>query len=392
MEANSKCCGCDFGFEVMTSAAFDRTVELMPSALAVYSQRGGVELIDKMADEWRVLCSECADHQPFYRPEWIRAYLRAFAPKAKLRLIIARSNGKLQLVLPLVEETGTFNKVPIRKLRAPVNKYAGRFDCVYGARTDKNVASQVVWRFLRQSSGWDVLQFRDALYGSMVSGLAAAAKKDGFGTIEYEDNPTPIVLVSSDPQLRKQLPVNARLRRELRSIRRHLTERGTTLKLRRLQNADPEALEKFYQLEASGWKGREHSAILFENVRSFFDEIAEAAARFGYFTLYLLELNGKIVAGHFGLTVSDRYYSLIVAYDEDYREYSPGHLLIDEIIDDCAARGIVTYHTMGQNQEWKMKWAQETQPVSHHFIFRGALGNLAHLVASRFRNFKRHSR
>jgi len=356
--------------------------DVLSSPFTVSALRGSGEIVDQLADEWRELCAEAADDQPFYRPEWIRAFFRFFTPHARVVLIVARQNGRLRLVLPLIETIGTYSKIPVRKLKAPVNSCAGRFDAIYTAGPEGEAAIQATWDFLKELDGWDVLVFRDALHGSAVGRLAAAARADGLNTIELEDRPSPIVPLPPHTDLRKILPVNTRLRRELRHVRRQLTEKGSSLNFYRVDTADPAAMNRFYELEASGWKGQEQTAILRSGRRPFLDEVAAQAARYGFFTLYLLELDGQLIAGHYGFTHRDCYYSVVVAYNESLRAHSPGHLIIDEIVCDCAARGIRAYQTGGQDQEWKMKWAAQTQPVNHHYVFRGRLGNLAYKVES----------
>jgi len=353
------------------------------SSIDIHLERGSLDVIDKLADEWRNLCNEAVDDQPFYRPEWIGAYLRAFVPSGKILMTTARLDGRLRLVLPLIEEMATYSKIPVRRLMTPVDKCAGRFDVIYSTGPDGEAAIQAVWNHLRKLEGWDLLYLRDALQGSAASRMATLARAEGLKTIEIEDRPSPIVAIPTDPNLRKLLPANARLRRELRSVRRQLSEQGSTLKLHRVETADPKALDRFYQLEASGWKGQEGTATLLNGVRPFLDEIAESAARFGYFTLYLLELNGELIAGHYGFTHRNCYYSVVVAYNESFREYSPGHLIISEIVEDCALRGILAYQTTGQDQKWKMRWTTQTQPLSQHYIFRGVLGNLAYTMAEK---------
>ena len=197
-----------------------------------------------------------ADDQPFYRPEWIRAYVRAFVPCASLVLITARLDGRLSLVLPLVEERGTFSKVPVRKLRSPVNFWAGRFDAVRSRGEEGDGAIRATWEHLRDLAGWDLLQFRDAPEGGTVSQVAAAAQADGFRVIEQPDKPSPYVPIPADPDLLKQMPLNSRLRRELRQVRRQLNGQGV-LNFYRVERADGAAIERFFQLEASGWKGRQ---------------------------------------------------------------------------------------------------------------------------------------
>jgi CelD/BcsL family acetyltransferase involved in cellulose biosynthesis len=181
------------------------------------------------------------------------------------------------------------------------------------------------------------------------------------------------------------MPRNSRLRTQLRQVRRLLAEQGS-LKFYRVETADQAALERFYQLEASGWKGREGTAINCRaDVRQFFDEAAKSAERFGYFSLYMLEFKDQLLAAHFSLTHQGRCYSPRVAYNENFGQFSPGHLIVSEILQDCALRGIYGFDITGQDQEWKMKWTAEARPVNHHLVFRGAMGNLAYAIESKLK-------
>jgi CelD/BcsL family acetyltransferase involved in cellulose biosynthesis len=355
-----------------------------PEHVVVSAHRGGVEVIDNLAEEWRSLCADAADDQPFYRPEWIRAHLRAFLPGAKVRLIAVRDEGRLRLVLPLVEEKGTIGGIPVRTLRAPVNAHAARFDAVCSSGTHGDSAISAAWQFLKMEV-WDVMQFRNAPLGGVVGRLAALAAADGFHTAQVLEKPSPYVPVPADPKLLTRLPPNSKLRSQLRQARRRLAEHGS-LSFRRLETADPEALQRFYRLEASGWKGKEGSAILcHEPTRIFYDEMAESAARFGYFSLYLLELNHQLVAGHYSFTHCGRCYSPKVAYDESFKQFAPGHVIVAEILQDCATRGIQQFDITGSNDDWKMKWTGQTHEFNHHFVFKGTMGHLAHAVRFRLR-------
>jgi CelD/BcsL family acetyltransferase involved in cellulose biosynthesis len=105
--------------------------------------------------------------------------------------------------------------------------------------------------------------------------------------------------------------------------------------------------------------------------------MAESGTRFGYFSLFMLQLNEELLAAHFSFTHRDRCYSPIVTYNEKFSRFAPGHLIVEEILRYCVARGIRGFDITGQDQEWKMKWTTEARPFSHYYVFRGPLGNLA---------------
>ena len=82
---------------------------------------GGVEIIERFAHEWRELCAEGPCDQPFFRPEWIEAYMRAFAPGKRMLIFTARVNGRLRALLPLIQGWALFHGLPVRMLRSATN-------------------------------------------------------------------------------------------------------------------------------------------------------------------------------------------------------------------------------------------------------------------------------
>jgi len=364
----------------MCTATGNYAVQRDPALVVVRAHRGGAEVIDNLADEWRRLCAKAADDQPFYRPEWIRAHIRAFSPDATIVLITARSNDRLHLVLPLLEEKNTFCKVPVRRLRAPVDMHCGRFDATRIAGSDGDAAILATWNFLRNLDNWDMLQLNYAQKESAVSRLASLARDDGFRTVLLPERPSPYIQVPFDSEPSPRMPPNSKLRSQLRQVYAKLEHKGT-LRLECVRAADPQALDRFYRLEAGGWKGIQGTAIICDpSKKQFFDEIAHYATIYGYFSLYMLEWNDQLLAAHFALVLQGRCYSPKVAYDERFRQFAPGHLIVDEILKDCAARRIRVFDITGEDEEWKMKWTNKTSPVSHHLVFRGSRGDLAHTL------------
>ena len=169
-------------------------------------------------------------------------------------------------------------------------------------------------------------------------------------------------------------------------MRRDAVAQGE-LRLRRVTVAQREDLNRFYELEASGWKGEAQSAIKADaKTRQFYDEIANSAEWFGYLSMYFLELNEQLLAAHLGLCYRDVYYSPKLAYDETFKQFAPGHLIISSILEDCAARGVHLYDITGPDDEWKLRWTDSLRPRSRFLVFQNGLaGKLAHTMRFRIR-------
>src|SRR6478752_5227737 len=94
--------------------------KISDTQLAVRVRSGGVELLEALEADWRNLCDATSD-EIFYRPEWTLAYLRAFAPQAKLTVLTAWAGERLRGILPLVRERAWFGGLPAARLTLPAN-------------------------------------------------------------------------------------------------------------------------------------------------------------------------------------------------------------------------------------------------------------------------------
>src|SRR4029077_16840465 len=176
-----------------------------------------------------------------------------------------------------------------------------------------------------------------------------------------------------------------KFRSHLRRARRQLEEQGK-LALKQYNPADPAALERFYQLEASGWKGAEGTAIQCDpRTRRFYNAVAQAAASQGYFSLDFLDLDGKPIAAHFGFNFRGRYFLAKAGYDEAYRRYGPGQLLVNEVLNQTPQRGLHEFDFVGPATWDESRWASARRTSYRVFIFRknwyGALLHAARISA-----------
>jgi CelD/BcsL family acetyltransferase involved in cellulose biosynthesis len=352
------------------------TADVQSLARAVDVQRGGAHLIDAIAPEWRTLCEGGPSNEPFFRPEWIAAWLRAFEPDAEIVLVTAYSGGRLQAVLPLLLRRTLFCGIPVRKLCAPANVFSCRFDVVRAAGVEGDTAVAALWRALRGLREWDVIELPDVPNGGAAELLMDVASKDGYPTGQWPSIRSPYVRLEGVADS-TAIPRNAQFRQNLRRrMRKANAQFGVSLT--RIDGADPSALQQFYELESSGWKGRQGTDIAgWAATRIFHDEIARAAAEFGYWSLYLLKFGETAVAGHYGLTYGGRYYIPKVAYDENYAVHGPGHLIVSAVLQDCLDRGIAEFDFLGPWMEWKAEWTQEARAHSHCYIFRRGISGQA---------------
>jgi CelD/BcsL family acetyltransferase involved in cellulose biosynthesis len=351
--------------------------------LSVRVQRGGPALIEQIAGEWRRLCDESGDEEVFYRPEWAQAYLQAFEPQADLILISAWAGERLRGILPLVRRRTVISGLPIIQLTLPANVHCLRANLTVCPGEEGAAVLKALWEAAKNLPGWHLIDVANVVEGSAIDRLLALAQADGYRTARKRTSQTlylPIAVsaaASTSDKSGAQPPwlagTRPKFRSHLRRAKRQLEEQGT-LELKHYSTADPEALEKFYTLEASGWKGAEGTAIKCDpHTRQFYDAIAQAAARDGYLSLDFLELNGKPIAGHFGFNLRGRYFLAKAGYDESFRRHGPGQLLVNEILSQTPQRGLHEFDFVGPATWDESRWASARRTNYRVFVFRKGL-------------------
>jgi hypothetical protein len=138
--------------------------------------------------------------------------------------------------------------------------------------------------------------------------------------------------------------INPGRQKELRRQQRRLAELGTvSIEHRTEPRAVRDGIELFLALEASGWKGRERTALLSDTrTSSFVRALSRGLARNGRMRVVLMWLDDRVIAAALMLESGDRSWLWKIAYDEAYARFSPGVQLVLDITRHQLARNGVS--------------------------------------------------
>jgi CelD/BcsL family acetyltransferase involved in cellulose biosynthesis len=348
-----------------------------------YSDRAGIAAL---SDEWRDLWTCSQSFQPFCRPEWIDAYLRAFEPKADLMILAAREEGRLVGLVPLLRDLGFYDGLPVRRIRAVANAHTAEFDILHSGTGDR--VFRAVWDYLRSLPAWDCVQLPLLPKATVAEPFLRIVKEHGYDTVasNLDSLFTPLDNASQMPEPWLQ-GASSRMRRVVRrQLRKVESEFNGKLVLRRIDAGDPVQLQRFYDMEASGWKGRKRTAITNSPARlQFYTEIARSFSTRQSFSLHFLSVGEVTLAASFGLTLKNRFIGLKSGYSEEYSSYEPGHLLFAELLKDLYQRG-VSEIDFGLNADYMRRWTSHTRVLTTCAIFnKTPYGRLLHLYKGKLR-------
>ena len=293
---------------------------------------------EAIRDEWDRLA--VLDPSPFSLHAWYAAWWRAFGG-GTLHVCVVREGDELVGGLPL----GMANE------HSPSFRPLARDDAALEA---------LVAALLDQGSPVELvgLPLDEAVPTALVKGLELG----GARLLIETDYVSPIAdTTGSFEEYRAALKAGWKEteRRGRKMTREHEVEQVLVEPPTELERA----LEEGLALEASGWKGREGTAILAdESTAAFYRDLARAFHERGELRFSALRVDGRLVAFDFALLHENRYFLLKTAYDEELRKLGPGLVMRRAVIERCFELGLDAHEFLGPDMEWKRLFATGARP------------------------------
>jgi CelD/BcsL family acetyltransferase involved in cellulose biosynthesis len=168
--------------------------------------------------------------------------------------------------------------------------------------------------------------------GPTYDALMRVLERRGSAPCVFEAAQRPKLASTLDGKAYLEKALSGSSRKKLRQHRRKLSEKGALTSVVASEPAAVQAaLEQFLTMEASGWKGREGTALLSDKADAAFMRGAIAAlAEHGCASLHSLYLDGKPVSMQIVVRAGAAAFTWKTAYDETLRDFSPGMLLFED--------------------------------------------------------------
>jgi hypothetical protein len=146
----------------------------------------------------------------------------------------------------------------------------------------------------------------------------------------------------------------------------------------------------FFGVEASGWKDKTKTAINHDKMlrRAYLRAThnKKSLSRAHIFTLYA---GSRAVSSCYGLVYPDHVSLLKIGFDEEYSQYSPGSLLISELL-DFARRSKKSRIYLCTNPDWACRWKPaRIRKETRQIYADSTVGRRLHYIDCTWRSIKR---
>lgn len=273
--------------------------------------------LECLVPAWEALAREALEPNPFYEPWMLLPALRAYSAGQDLRVALVWQGAELVGLFPF-RRVARYKGLPASALTSWLHAHcllctplvrAGSARACLEALLDWCDASFIEFRYLPAG---------EPFHRVLGEALAARGLKAGVNR------------AWSRGLLRKnRATISGQLRRQFAKKERRLAGRGRFEHVvLGAQDDIGRWIEDFLRLEASGWKGREGSAMACTEVnRSYASEIFTAAFRRGRLLMCGLDFDGRPIGRRTSFIAGEGAYAFKTAYDETLAEFSPGVML-----------------------------------------------------------------
>jgi CelD/BcsL family acetyltransferase involved in cellulose biosynthesis len=306
--------------------------------------------LGSLADEWNRLALDAGT--PFMSHEWLSAWCNAFGDRRCSWIVLHDEDGSIRACTCV--QRGRSGK-----LASATNVHNPDWEVL--AR-DEQARSELWSELVHEGASRIVLQgMRGDKEGTRF--VSGELERAGYRAVRIPGPFCPwLPLPSSWEELLEGS--SSSLRAQVRRRRRGLEREGAmTFRVSGGPATLEHDLEMFLQLEASGWKGRNGTAILSKpSTHGLYREFARGAAAQGWLRLYFLELDGEVIAADFGCAFAGTGVFLKTGFNEAHGRLSPGLVLRAEVLRSSIEEGLGGYDFLGDPDIYKTRWTSEVRP------------------------------
>lgn len=380
----------------------------VPRRLSIYPAAAGFELVDELD----FLCTRTVEPNIFFNARFLAPAMPRLEDR-EIRLAVIRdgdeTRNRVRMLVPF-----SIDPPPARIGVSMLRSWSNPFGPLGVPLLDHDDPEGVMDDFLTMLARPHlklpkVMAFPDVrLDGAFAAILHNIAETRGLPlqSLAHFERPALQSKLEGEDYLRKTL--SSHHYREFRRLWRRLADKGS---LEHFIARSPKdirfAAESFLTLEASGWKGRERTAMAVDRFRAAFArEAIHKLAEQDMCRIHTLTLNGQAIASLVVFVEAGIAYTWKTAFDETYSAFSPGTLLMIEVtklhLDDPNIE-ITDSCSVPDHPVMSRIWSERlnigtlvvglttesdraTRQAASQIVFRRETRNLARLVRNRMRS------
>jgi CelD/BcsL family acetyltransferase involved in cellulose biosynthesis len=327
--------------------------------------------LNALRPDWDELLSQYPAATTFSTWEWLSCWWRCFGHNRQLLTLALFDSGSLVGLAPLSifqERTGWLSLRVIR-LMGDGSGDSDNLDLPVRPGFERAFAEAILHYLRQRRNLWDVGLLNTLPSCSPVAeSMREILRSSSWKVFEHSSKSSAISLPESWELYAETL--SSEDRKNLARYTRRLQTRYNT-RIYRCSTPDelPACLEALFRLHQERWQsaGEPGSFSLAER-REFYTQLSRSLLDRGRLELWVLELDGELVAVQFAFRHENKVFQLQEGYDHRRTSDRLGFVLRGEVLRQLIAERVRTYDFLGGEDPYKTRWgAREGHYRQLHF-------------------------
>lgn len=328
-----------------------------------------IDELNELSSEWQELYHASGTATPFQSPAWLLNWWKHFGNNQLWTLAVYNRRILVGLAPLYIFNYKSGNGI-LRQVTLIGTGNTDYMDVICSPEFETE-SVEIISEFLADSKeNWDVCDFQELGQSSPM--LKIKTPEDLEVKIISSDVCPAAHLPDSTDKYLKKLPVS--FRKNTIRARRQLLDSGTLkLELAAKENLD-EYIAWLFRLHNASWEFRNLPGLLHESeLQNFHRDAAVDLLSQGILRLYALKHDDKIIAAVYSLIRNNKLYYYIGGFDPSVAKYSPGSVILLEIIEHVISEGVREFDFLRGREDYKYKWNAEDKNNYRLFIRKTAL-------------------
>ena len=292
-----------------------------------------VEGFKEIQNDWERLVNLKKGITPFFRFEIFLMYYKIILKNftnIKINIFIVKNkNKKIIAIFPFTVEPKIFSSLlSFKELSIKDDYLIGFYHFLIDPEENQEVVFQKFSEYLKKrKKRWDIIRVLSLPQDEQLSKVFISIMSKSY-KIDVDETNTLIIDCEREFDEYTKNDIDAKDFKFLKKKRRQLNRVGI---IKFVEITEPYDIEKglrtFYDIEDSGWKGREGTSLKRSYYGEFYKELAFHLSKENKFRLYFLQLNNDYIAGMYVIIDQGICYTIKIGYLEKFAKYSPSVML-----------------------------------------------------------------
>lgn len=347
----------------------------------------GIEGLFTIRDSWNEICDAMQKRSFYHEWAWYKAYMSTLNNNpSQIFFVLIKSPKQSISIIPLEYRHKKNHLGTLKILQFPEHNHIPLYDIICRPEFSiDTLFNSLISGLKNLKIHWDLLQFNQLPDNSKVTNLGSVYK------LNFK-----ITQIKTCYQIDCKVPwenyfatLSQNHRSNLNKARNKLcNENNVIFELVDKKEQLNKLFYEFLKVEASGWKGRQGTAIQNSlHLTNFYQNLIDNFSELGHVMIGRVAIGEKTIASQFCLRDSDTLYLLKMGYDESYSKFSPGHTLLEWNIRNIYHTFGIRYLNVVGNPSWFWQWKPQSIPIWEVVVYNFTVKASLIYISLILRNF-----